>query len=87
MSIGLTPEYARGVELPSIFTPFERHEAVRAIFDDPAMIGEGRAIEFYPGRQINIMEEGHFRAAHFLLAAPLLGRGALKNVADLLQYP
>lgn len=85
MDAKLSPEYARGVRLPSLFTPYRRHEAVQAIFDDPAMVGEGVEIDFHPGRQIDILQDGHQRGCTTTFA-PLLGRNALKNVAEHLQY-
>ena len=85
MDVKLTPEFARGVRLPSVLTPYKRHEAVAAILDDPVMVGEGIEIDFHPGRQIDILQDGrqHGFATTF---APLLGRNALKSVAEHLQY-
>jgi hypothetical protein len=85
MDAKLTPEFARGVELPSLFTPYKRHEAVEAILDDPSMVGEGIGIEFHPGRQIDILQDGRQRGWTGTFA-PLLGRNALKNVAEHIQY-
>ncbi len=80
----LTHEFANGVKLPCIYHPYERHEVVRAILDDPSMVGEGNEVVFHPGRQINLNVEGMFRGCTATIM-PLLGRNALRGVAELLH--
>lgn len=86
MSGELTPEFAKEVRLP--LGPFRRNEAVLALLNDPYMTG-GIKILIGPDAVPNEVSMNPDISQRDKLAInpmfPLLGRGTLRSVAELLD--
>ena len=77
----LTTEFAEQVRLP--LNPLSRHAIVAGMLENPEMVGEGVVVT---ANSAGFRTEGEPIHVHVDMVLPLLGRRALKKVAQSLEY-